>query len=57
MAGADFESKTQGFLDWFKALPGASFSDSIQIVDLRARNAGRGIGTTAMACVLPEHRS
>ncbi|KAI5461715.1 SET domain protein [Mariannaea sp. PMI_226] len=31
------------FLQWFKSLPGATFSDAIKIVDLRDRNAGRGI--------------
>ncbi|EHK25932.1 uncharacterized protein TRIVIDRAFT_82204 [Trichoderma virens Gv29-8] len=28
---------------WFKALPGSTFSELIEITDLRARNAGRGI--------------
>ncbi|KAH7318149.1 SET domain protein [Stachybotrys elegans] len=31
------------FMDWFRALPGATFSDAIAIVDLRDRGAGRGI--------------
>ena len=43
MSLADFETRTEAFLKWFKDLPGATFSDSIQIVDLRSRNAGRGI--------------
>jgi hypothetical protein len=57
MAGDDFERKTQGFLNWFKALPGASFSDSIQIVDLRSRNAGRGISMIGLTSQLDEYRS
>lgn len=40
-----FDANTKAFLAWFTALPGASFSDSIQIVDLRPKHAGRGIGT------------
>ncbi|KAH7008682.1 UV-endonuclease UvdE-domain-containing protein [Ilyonectria destructans] len=34
------------FLRWFQSLPGATFSDAIRIVDLRDRNAGRGIIAT-----------
>jgi N-lysine methyltransferase SETD6 len=45
MAGQDFHATSEAFLSWFKSLPGATFSDSIQIVDFRDRNAGRGIGT------------
>lgn len=44
MASPAFCDKTTAFLHWFRALPGATFSDSIEIVDLRSRNAGRGIG-------------
>lgn len=44
MAADDFTARTAAFLQWFKALPGASFSDAIEIVDLRSRDAGRGIG-------------
>lgn len=44
MSTEDFGSKTQAFLEWFKALPGSTFSEHIEITDLRARNAGRGIG-------------
>lgn len=46
---SDFESKTGSFLGWFGALPGASFSDCIKIVDLRSKNAGRGIGTSSLS--------
>ncbi|KAL7954383.1 UV-endonuclease UvdE domain-containing protein [Trichoderma compactum] len=28
---------------WFKALPGSTFSEHIEITDFRARNAGRGV--------------
>lgn len=44
MAEDDFEKKSLGFLSWFKNLPGATFHENISIVDLRSRNAGRGIG-------------
>ncbi|KYK60799.1 SET domain protein [Drechmeria coniospora] len=43
---ASFQERTDNFLRWFKSLPGAFFSDAIEIVDLRARNAGRGIIAT-----------
>ncbi|PHH65704.1 hypothetical protein CDD81_1790 [Ophiocordyceps australis] len=39
----DFEAKTTSFLQWFRCIPGASFSDAIEIADFRSRNAGRGI--------------
>ncbi|PKK51727.1 hypothetical protein CI102_4258 [Trichoderma harzianum] len=35
--------QNRAFLEWFKALPGSTFSEHIEITDLRARNAGRGI--------------
>lgn len=41
----DFNSQSQQFLAWFKSLPGATFHEAIQLVDLRDRQAGRGIGT------------
>ena len=44
MATPGFNGLTDSFLQWFKAIPGSEFSDDIEIVDLRARNAGRGIG-------------
>ncbi|KAK2616949.1 Ribosomal lysine N-methyltransferase 4 [Conoideocrella luteorostrata] len=46
MSSTDFNSETTAFLQWFKALPGATFSDAIDIVDLRSRGAGRGIVAT-----------
>lgn len=48
MASEDFAAKTAAFLQWFKALPGATFSDSVEIVDLRSRDAGRGISLFLM---------
>jgi hypothetical protein len=39
-----FRSTSLRFLEWFKAQPGATFHRDIEIVDLRARDAGRGIG-------------
>lgn len=44
MSTNDFQSQTKAFLDWFKSLPGSTFSEHIDIRDLRERNAGRGIG-------------
>lgn len=41
----DFDARTEAFLGWFKALPEATFSDALKIVDLRSRGAGRGIST------------
>lgn len=46
MADPSFSGRTAIFSQWSKALPGATFSDSIEIVDLRSRNAGRGIDAT-----------
>ncbi|KHN94930.1 SET domain protein [Metarhizium album ARSEF 1941] len=43
MTSEDFTAKTAAFMQWFKALPGAAFSNSIEIADLRCRDAGRGI--------------
>ncbi|UKZ70660.1 uncharacterized protein TrAtP1_011632 [Trichoderma atroviride] len=43
MSTSDFQSQTKVFLDWFKSLPGSTFSEHIEIRDLRERNAGRGI--------------
>jgi SET domain-containing protein 6 len=40
-----FADDTRNFVTWFQALPGATFrSDLIAVEDLRAQNAGRGIG-------------
>lgn len=41
--GDDYEAKTKAFLEWFRNIPGATFHDDIEIVDLRHRGAGRGI--------------
>ncbi|KAJ4321275.1 N-lysine methyltransferase setd6 [Fusarium piperis] len=43
MDSESFNAGSEKFLLWFKSLPGVSFSDAIKIVDLRDRNAGRGI--------------
>ncbi|KAI1808237.1 SET domain-containing protein [Daldinia bambusicola] len=47
MSDPAFDAKSASFLDWFKAWPGATFHPNIQIQDLRANGAGRGIVTTA----------
>ncbi|KAH7220627.1 UV-endonuclease UvdE-domain-containing protein [Fusarium oxysporum] len=43
MGSTNFDGTSESFLRWFKSLPDATFSDAIKIVDLRDRNAGRGI--------------
>lgn len=43
MGSTNFDGASESFLRWFKSLPDATFSDAIKIVDLRDRNAGRGI--------------
>lgn len=43
--GVEFTQQTQNFLQWFRALPGATFHEHIQITDLRQSGAGRGIST------------
>ncbi len=44
-ANSRFAEGTRNFVNWFRALPGATFhSDLIAVDDLRGRNAGRGIG-------------
>ncbi|KAF9771541.1 hypothetical protein IL306_010804 [Fusarium sp. DS 682] len=43
MDSTNFDGTSERFLHWFKSLPDATFSDAIKIVDLRDRNAGRGI--------------
>lgn len=48
MSTSDFQRQTEAFLDWFKSLPGSTFSEHIEISDLRERNAGRGIGLFAI---------
>ncbi|KAI0426564.1 SET domain-containing protein [Xylaria sp. FL1042] len=43
MSAPDFEEKSGNFLGWFKAWPGASFHEDIEIRDLRKDGRGRGI--------------
>jgi hypothetical protein len=42
----NFQSRSGQFLQWFKQQAGATFHNDIEIVDLRDRNAGRGIVAT-----------
>ena len=44
---ADFETQSTNFLNWFTSIPGATLHPSLKLVDLRSRNAGRGIIATA----------
>ncbi|KAF4970855.1 hypothetical protein FSARC_2221 [Fusarium sarcochroum] len=43
MDSSNFNGTSERFLVWFKLLSGATFSNAIEIADLRDRNAGRGI--------------
>ncbi|KAI0396773.1 SET domain-containing protein [Xylariaceae sp. FL0594] len=43
MSDPVFEERSLRFLEWFKAWPGASFHENIEIQDLRNQNRGRGI--------------
>lgn len=43
----DFGTRSQAFLDWFRALPGATFHPDIKLTDMRDRGAGRGIGKSS----------
>jgi len=47
MDSPDFENASANFLNWFTSQPGTAFNSSLRIVDLRNRNAGRGIIATA----------
>lgn len=40
----DFQAASDRFLEWFKSVGGQFREDLLQIVDLRHRGAGRGIG-------------
>lgn len=44
MTQLTFDQKTSEFLSWFRAQPGTTFHDDIEVRDLRDRGAGRGIG-------------
>jgi SET domain-containing protein 6 len=41
---ADFNTATDCFLAWFKSVGGEFRDDLLEIKDLRAKDAGRGIG-------------
>ncbi|KAK0741397.1 hypothetical protein B0T18DRAFT_332802 [Schizothecium vesticola] len=42
-ADTEFAQRTENFLQWFRALPGATFHGNIEIQDLRSQGAGRGV--------------
>ncbi|THY12543.1 SET domain-containing protein RMS1 [Aureobasidium pullulans] len=44
---ADFQAKSDVFLDWFKSQSGATYDSRLQLTDLRDRGAGRGIVATS----------
>lgn len=39
-----FNQKSQDFVRWLSAIPGASINSKIVLEDLRDRKAGRGVG-------------
>jgi hypothetical protein len=47
----DFGTKSAAFLSWLQ-VSGATVSDKIELVDLRQRNAGRGVGIASLERVL-----
>jgi hypothetical protein len=47
----DFQINTDRFLAWFKSVGGEFRDDLLEIQDLRAKDAGRGIG------ILEAHQS
>lgn len=40
----DFRQTTTAFLTWFRQLQGENVNSKVEIVDMRNRKAGRGIG-------------
>jgi SET domain-containing protein 6 len=44
MTDAEFDARSFDFLRWFQSYPGTTFHPDIGLVDLRIREAGRGIG-------------
>lgn len=44
---ADFQKRSEDFLNWFQSQPGALFHSSIQLTDLRGKGEGRGIIATS----------
>lgn len=41
---SDFDAKTKTFIKWLQQRPGASVNPKIEVADLRACSAGRGVG-------------
>lgn len=46
----DFQAATERFLTWFKSMGGDFRDDLIEIQDLRAKGAGRGISKFKRIC-------
>lgn len=38
------DAKAEAFMTWLQKRPGATINPKVQVADLRARNAGRGVG-------------
>jgi hypothetical protein len=57
MNSTNFDGTSEKFLQWFKSLPGSAFSDDIKIVDLRDRNAGRGISKSLTRLLNKAHKN
>ena len=52
-----FEWRSGDLLTWFKQQPGARLHSGIQLVDLRSRGAGRGVGKVPASVAIPQIES
>ena len=47
-----FQHDSFAFLEWFTAAKGTRWSPKLELADLRASAAGRGVGKTSCRCKL-----
>lgn len=47
-----FQNDSFAFLEWFTAAKGTRWSPKLELADLRASAAGRGVGNTSCRCKL-----
>jgi hypothetical protein len=47
-----FQHDSFAFLEWFTAAKGTRWSSKLELADLRASAAGRGVGKTSCRCRL-----
>ena len=43
-AGGEFQQQSDQFMSWLRKQEGVKISPDIELTDLRARGAGRGVG-------------